>query len=655
MSWSDGLDGPHLQIAASKSQRIGVLAGPGTGKTSFGLMRRVARLIEQGVPADKILLISFTRTAAHDLRTKVAKLGVAGAENVRAMTLHAYCFGVLMGQAVLAITRRTPRPLLNHEVVMMLRDIPGDHGNIKAKRERLRAYEAGWARASTDHPGLGEPEDQEFEAGILRWLKHHNAMLIGELVPIAHSYLRDNPASKEHGRYQHVVVDEYQDMNTLEQHLLDVIAQQGGLCIAGDDDQSIFGFRYANPAGIIGFRAREGVECIDIDVCRRCPGVILNMANELIGHAPGRTKEPLRALQETDGQVSVVQWPELDKEVDGVTAAIAAAVQQGGRKPGDVLVLVHRRHIGEMLRRRLEERSIPAHSFFSQESVTTDKAQRALALLRMAVDEDHVSLRVILGLGAATARAAAYRRLRDYCREQGLMERDVLEALRQGERLPIRVPAFVERYGAAMAFLDALPRDDVAAAVEQLFPADVDELADLRAIALEEVLGAKDLAQLSERIITRVTQPDVPESPAFVRIMSLHKSKGLTSPVVFVVGMVDGIVPTIPTRLDEAAADAAFHEQRRLVYVAITRASKELVISSSAQIEFGLAKKLGVKVGRDGSRRVGEQFMTSTIASPYLSEMAESAPRAVRGEDWLRETTAGRGETEKVTESPDTG
>lgn len=640
MSWSDGLDGPHLQIAASESQRIGVLAGPGTGKTGFGLMRRVARLIEQGVPPGEILLISFTRTAALDLRTKVANLGVAGAEDVRAMTLHAYCFGVLMGQAVLAITRRIPRPLLDHEVDMMLRDIPGDHGDIEAKRERLRAYEAGWARASTDHPGLGEPEDQEFEAAILRWLRHHNAMLIGEVVPIAHSYLCDNPASEEHGRYQHVVVDEYQDMNTLEQRLLDVIAQQGGLCIAGDDDQSIYGFRYANPEGIIRFRAREGVECIEIDVCGRCPRVILNMANELIGHTPERAKEPLRALQEAAGQVSIVQWADLDEEVDGVTAAIAAAVQQGRREPGDVLVLVHRQRIGEMLRRRLTELGIPAHSFFSQESVATDEAQRTLALLRMAVGEDRVSLRVILGLGDATARAAAYRRLTDYCREQGLVERDVLEALRQGERLLIRVPAFVERYGAAMAFLDALPRDDVAAAVEQLFPADVDELADLRAIALEEVLEAEDLAQLSERIVTRVAQHDVPESPAFVRIMSLHKSKGLTSPVVFVVGMVDGIVPTIPTRLDEAAADAAFHEQRRLAYVAITRASEELVISSSAQIELGLANSLGVKVVKERIRRVDGQLTAPTIASPYLSEMAESAPRGVRGLDWIRETTA---------------
>jgi superfamily I DNA/RNA helicase len=603
-------------------------------------MRRVARLLEQGAPPESILLISFTRTAAHDLRTKVANLGVPGAEDVRATTLHAYCFSLLMREAVLAITRRTPRPLLEHEADMMLRDIPGDHGDIEAKRERLRAYEAGWARSASDHPGLGEPDDQEFEGAVLRWLKHHKAMLIGEVVPIAHAYLRDNPMSEEHGRYEHLVVDEYQDLNSLEQRLLDVIAEQGDLCIAGDDDQSIYGFRYANPEGIVGFREREDVDCVEIEVCGRCPRVILNMANELIGHAPERRKEPLHALQDVDGTVAVVQWADLDEEVQGVTAAIAGAVQQGRREPGEILVLVHRQRIGEMIRRRLTELGVPAHSFFSQESVLAEEARRALALLRMAVGEDRVSLRVILGLGDSTARAAAYRRLSDYCTEQGRIEQEVLEALRGGERLPVRVPAFVERYEAAIAFVNALPRDDLVAAVEQLFPPDVEELADLRAIALEEVGEAEDLADLTKLIVTRVTQHDVPESPDFVRIMSLHKSKGLTSPVVFLAGMVDGIVPTIPARLDEVAAEAAVHEQRRLVYVAVTRASEELIISSSSQMELGLANGLGVRVVRDGIRRVAGQLIAPTIASPYLREMSESAPRALRGLNWIRESTA---------------
>src|SRR5689334_3487149 len=116
MTWNDGLTGVHLDIAASTDRRIAVLAGPGTGKTSYGLMRRVARLLEEGVPGEQILLVSFTRTAAHDLQNKIDALGVPGAAAVRATTLHSYCFEILGREAILELTRRTPRPLLDHEV-----------------------------------------------------------------------------------------------------------------------------------------------------------------------------------------------------------------------------------------------------------------------------------------------------------------------------------------------------------------------------------------------------------------------------------------------------------------------------------------------------------------------------------------------------------
>jgi superfamily I DNA/RNA helicase len=601
-------------------------------------MRRVARLIEEGVDPSEILLISFTRTAAHDLRTKIANLGVEGAENVRATTLHSYCFSVLMRDAVLAITGRVPRPLMEHEADVMLRDLPGDFGNIEERRDRLRAYEAGWARTAAEHPFEAPADgDLDFQAAMMRWLRHHRAMLIGEVVPIAHAYLRDNPMAEELGRYRHVVVDEYQDLNALEQALLDVVAGDGGLCIAGDDDQSIYGFRFANPDGILQFRERDGVQNIEIELCGRCPRTVLAMANELIDHAPGREKPELRARQSTDGVVSIVQWADLDEEIEGITAAIAAAVQQGRREPGDILVLANRQLIGEMLRKRLGELEIPAHSFYSQESVKSDEARQALALLRLAVGEDLVSLRVILGLGDAQGRTAAYQRLTSFCREHDTTEWEVLDALRQSENLAIRIPAFVQRFTSAVAFLETLEREDLVLAVDQLFPADVEEVEALRAIALEVLPEAEDLRELCDAIVTRVTQHDVPENPDFVRIMSFHKSKGLTSPVVYLVGMVDGVVPTVKASADEAEVEEAICEQRRLVYVALTRAAEELVISSSRQMEIATAMGLGVRVVRERIRRVGGIVIAPTIASPYFAEMTASAPAPMRGVDWLKE------------------
>lgn len=289
MSWDDGITGPHRDIAASGVSRIGVLAGPGTGKTKFGLMRRVVRLLEAGVPGARILLLSFTRVAAADLRDKVAQLEVAGIDDVRATTLHGYCFGLLQRDSVLAITGRNPRILLDHERDLMLRDIGGDFGSIHERRRLLEAFVAGWARGVEDHPGLADTqEDLTFEHAVMRWLREHRAMLIGEVVPEAYRYLANNPAADELTAFDHVIVDEYQDLNTLEQRLLDTLAENVSLCVAGDDDQSIYSVRYANPEGILSFLARGDVESHSIQVCGRCPSTVLAMANCLIRQAPGR-------------------------------------------------------------------------------------------------------------------------------------------------------------------------------------------------------------------------------------------------------------------------------------------------------------------------------------------------------------------------------
>jgi superfamily I DNA/RNA helicase len=248
VSWDDDLASPHLEIAASTAQRIAILAGPGTGKTGYGLMRRLARLLSEGADPGRILLLSFTRVAAADLRDKVEELDAPGAGDLRASTLHGYCFGLLQRDAVLAHTRRCPRILLQHEADLMLRDLDGDYGDIRERRQRLRAFESGWARATNDHPGLAvQNEDRAFERDVLRWLIDHRAVLIGEVVPLAHDYLSHNPLATELGAFDHLIVDEYQDLNTLEQHLLDLLSEFAHLCIAGDDDQSIYSMRYANP------------------------------------------------------------------------------------------------------------------------------------------------------------------------------------------------------------------------------------------------------------------------------------------------------------------------------------------------------------------------------------------------------------------------
>lgn len=639
MAWNDDLLGVHLAIASSNSKKIGILAGPGTGKTTYGLIRRVARLLAEGTPGKKILLLSFTRTAAADLKSKIADLEVSGADDVQAMTLHSFCYQLLKKDAVFTATKRVPRTLLTHEIDLMLRDLDGDFGDLDSRRKQLEAFEAGWVRQTDDHPGLASlPKDKAFETEVLKWLRRHKAMLIGEVVPLAYKYLRDNPEAEELHTFSHIIVDEYQDLNRLEQNLLDLIRNAGDIdiCVAGDDDQSIYGFRHANPVGILEYQARSDTEKYNITTCGRCPKIVLAMANSLISNAPNYQKPPLVSSHPDEGNVSIVQWQDLNSEIEGIVSAIIIDITSERRNPGDILVLTHRSKIGTEIRRKLREQNIQVHSFFNEEAVINDAARNALAVLELVCENDEVAIRVLLGSGDATGRHKAYSRLSKYAAQNNLSETAVLDQLSQGGKVAgLSIPSLVSRYKQASAQAMHLKGLSLEQLIDELFPENNDELGDLRYLAKESLLTSTSCNDLLKRMILSITQVDVPQHPDFVRIMSLHKSKGLTSPVVFIVGFVEGIVPTIKNNLSEDDRSLIIEEQRRLFYVALTRASEQLVISSSIGIELPVARSLGVTI-RDGSiRNIKGKFIAKTISSTYLAELGPQKPNAVRGLVWI--------------------
>ena len=213
---------------------------------------------------------------------------------------------------------------------------------------------------------------------------------------------------------------------------------------------------------------------------------------------------------------------------------------------------------------------------------------------------------------------------------------DALRRLAAGQRLAgLRVPALVARYRRAMRRVDRLEALTLSDLVDELFPRSSVALADLRVIALDTLEVAESPSELLNDIVSAVTQDDVPQHPNFVRVMSLHKSKGLTADAVYIVGAVDGILPTV-TSTDPAEMEVAYEEGRRLFYVALTRTVNQLVISSSVRMDLADANARGVKFQRSTIRRTGDRFTIRTIASPYINELGPAAPRSERGDGWLR-------------------
>jgi superfamily I DNA/RNA helicase len=128
---------------------IHVLAGPGTGKT-FSMMRRIQRWLETGVSPQRILAVTFTRTAARDLKDQLARMAISGAERVQASTLHSLAYSVLAEDEVFQATERSPRALFSYEVRQLILDLRERHAGIRRVKALLRAFEAGWARLQRD-------------------------------------------------------------------------------------------------------------------------------------------------------------------------------------------------------------------------------------------------------------------------------------------------------------------------------------------------------------------------------------------------------------------------------------------------------------------------------------------------------------------------
>ena len=627
--WNDGLEGTHLEIAKSDRSRISVLAGPGTGKTTYAMLRHVQRTLENGTAPERILVISFTRTAAKDLKSKLEVNDTPGANGVRATTLHSFALDILQEEAVIPGLDRTRRILLDHECDTMLHDLPSNFGDVRERRAKLNELLSGWDDGGNIHPGTTDvPEERAFERVVLSWLREHRAMLVGEVVSLAYSHLVDSPQSEVFERFDHIYVDEYQDLNGVEQELIGLLADRSGatLMIVGDDDQSIYGFRNANPEGIRSFHQESDVQSFELSICGRCPVNFVEAANMLISSAPDRNKTPLTARENIPGQFFRYQWPSLKQEVTGLAQEIRTDIQSGEVEPGKILVLSNRRFVGKWLRDELVKLGISAESYYGQEPLERRKAQERFSWLQiMAYPTDATAKRVAIAGTQSDRRQGMYRTLREISRRQRSGIVATLNRLTNGE-IPVdrstRTIADVNRL--VLDRIETLSKLSLPELVEEVFPEGEDQLAEIREHALDCLESAGNVKDLVDSMIQSMVQRDVPDEPTFVRVMSLHKSKGLTADDVYITTAVEQVIPFYKSAYSEEEVEFAQDEGRRLLYVALTRAQRKLVISYPRTVPVKLGNGWGIsqKIPRSN----GQILLPP---SSYLREMRGTLPEAV--------------------------
>ncbi len=642
MTWDTDLHGIARDIAATDDSPLRVMAGPGTGK-SFALKRRVARLLEEGIDPTRILAITFTRNAAASLLEDLRDLGVEGCDRIRIGTLHAFCYSILMKREVLEILNRFPRPVVffNRSGVMQFEGAPlltdvlreTSYSNKREGTKGIRAFEAAWARLQTDEPGwaLGT-EDQSFHDALIRWLVFHQAILIGELVPLTLQYLRDNPACLERQAFDHVLVDEFQDLNKAEQVLVDILSQNCNQFLVGDADQSIYSFRFAHPEGIINF-ANDHPNTHDetLAECRRCPTSVVELAARLIG-ANYPSGSPVRLnpfVGNPIGSISIVQWRSLDEEAQGIAQFCHHLVHRKGYTPADILILCPRRLIGYGIRDALQTLGISAHSFYYEEALEPEHAQEHFALLSLlANNDDRVSLRFWLGLGSDTWNARGYKNLRQHCEDVGASPFEVLQQLSKGMLTIPYTSTLVERFMQLTRQLTSIEGLQGYALLDSIFPADENWSSPIREAVSQKLNDEMTAKELLDVVRTQVTQPEKPDEGDFARIMSLHKSKGLSSRAVIVVGCIEGLCPVRDKDLTVTEQQRMLEEQRRLFYVAMTRCREVLILSSVTQLDKRTAYKIGAIVRGHGETG-------ATITSRFIDELGPTRPVPVMGTAWV--------------------
>lgn len=648
-AWLKGIKGNALPpLITSDAKLIRVIAGPGSGKT-LGLKRRVMRLIRgKRVSPKKIFVGTFTRAIAHELAEAV-DVSVTSDElsdepvDVEVSTLHALALRLIRKYPT-ARPGRTPRFLLGVEKETMLYDIGEAIPRLRCQSDRKRELNrvcAAWAEG-TDLDTAG------FEGEMDRWLRRHGGMLIDEVVQLARRGLEsgDIPA----GAFDQVIIDEYQDLTASEQQLVEKIWSGGGsLVVLGDDDQSIYSFRFNHPRGITEFGERWQAETLTdlrIPHNRRCGRVIVDLANAMMAAARSK-KRPMICKRKENGELYLVYWPSVTWEIAGLARYIKA------RKRTRFLVLVPRRFIGYRLKNAVGD---DAQTSFHEEVLELAVVQERLALASFVANpNDHVALRAVLGFHANGTEHGPKRNAEAYRSIVGATSGGVefLQKIAKGEinvcghgsrhlRARARVALkFFEKLGNhpdPKQVIEAVLDPNQAAAL-----ADGDEREKARR-ALEQLRGAAlsfcegrdqpDLSVILDRLRYRIAMriPLTEITEARVRIMTLHGAKGLEADVVMVAGVADQIIlGIVPEDIEES--EQVREEHRRLLYVSVTRAKQELVISWPKSMEYKDARKNNVRID-GGVFRQKDRSQVVKLGKTSLLPDIQQQPQT--GSSWLK-------------------
>ncbi len=649
MPWDEGLLTEQRNSAGYVGSHACLLAGPGTGKT-LTLTKRVCFLIEEmNVDPDEICVLTFTRAAAYELRQRVQS--ELGNERVpRISTLHSFALRQLLRNSTRLSSLPHPLRIADdwEERNIILEDLKVmlSLNRIDEAERLLNELSADWQQLTADE----ENWDQRFPnpAFLGAWREHREiygyvlrAELVYQLKRSLEQY--DNFTFDRPPRY--LLVDEYQDLNRCDLAVVKAISDRGAeVYVAGDDDQSIYGFRMAHPQGIRRFtQDYPGARELTLEICKRCDQKILDLGLFVAKQDYTRIEKPLRAdIGRDGGQIALLRFSDQYQEAQGVAQICRHLIRNHGLQPDQILILLRTDRNGvfsTLLRQELQSQGVPiAIGSTDINPFNDDVGRLVLAFLRLLGNQnDHLTWRTLLNVRnnhvgprtvAAVYQLAKARNVRFAEALQIICEDPSVISRRYGGPIKADVEAITATLQDLLSILPSEEQGkedtDLVETIRTVINRIVQDEGQRQALRHQIELTIKAFEPTSIDDLVRaieVSKEDIEQEidEGKVNILTMHKAKGLTAEAVIIVAAEDEYIP------GRAVGDE-IGDERRLLYVSLTRAKHYLFITFCNQ-RTGPQRHTGRTSGE--ARRSLTRFLQDAPISPqpgqvYLKNLEEN-------------------------------
>ena len=619
MSIYDTLNPPQREAVAQTEGPVLILAGAGSGKTRV-LTHRIAYLMdEKGVNPWNILAITFTNKAAQEMRERVDKLVGFGSESIWVSTFHSACVRIL----------RRHIDNLGYDTNFTIYDTDDQKSlmkdvcrkmNIDTKIYKERSLLAQISHAKDE---LLTPDDMEMKAAgdynmkkvasVYREyqaaLRKNNALDFDDLIVKTVELFEKCGAVLEYyqERFKYIMVEEYQDTNTAQFKFISLLAQRyQNLCVVGDDDQSIYKFRGANIGNILGFEhVFPDARVIRLEQNYRSTRNILNAANQVIANNTERKAKTLWTENEEGSKVHFRQFLNAYEEAEYVAGEIGKLKRNGLGNYRDCAILYRTNAQSRIFEEKFIAANIPYKLVGGVNFYARKEIKDLLCYLKTINNaRDDLAVQRIINVPKRGIGATTLGRVQDYADNMGI---SLYEALRVAEEVP-SIGRSLSKIDGFVTFIQILKSKADVMTVEEILQEVIDStgyVAELEAedteesrarienidelismtVAYQEAMEEQNqpatLSGFLEEVALVADIDTVDPDQDYVLLMTLHSAKGLEFPKVFMVGMEDGIFPSHMTI--SYGDDGEMEEERRLCYVGITRAMKDLTLTCAQQ------------------------------------------------------------------------